>query len=159
MLEPVESAKYDKTAFPVQERWGLVVRNEDVDSNKKEITYREIASMPLILPRRYIVLEEISSWLKVEDKDLTVAAYHNLPSNALSLVSAGMGALLCVEGSYSNRKKEGLRFIPATPKRVSGHVAVKKKNRTISKAASLFWEVLGQLKNKTEEKKLIQPKS
>lgn len=142
LLEPVESAKYDKTSIPAKDRRGLVVRKADFPSDRKEMPFSEVVATPLILPRRFIVLEEISSWLKVSDKDLKVTAYHNLPSNALDLVSSGMGALLCVEGSFTNRSKSGLRFVPITPERVSGHVAVKKKNRPIAKAAAIFWETL-----------------
>lgn len=145
LLEPVESAKYEKTSIPIQERWGLVVRASQFPPEKESITYEEIVSLPLILPRRYIVLEEIASWLKVSEKELKVAAYHNLPSNAMSLVSAELGAVLCVEGSFTNRGKGELRFLPVTPERTSGHVAVRKKNRPLPKASEMFWENLCEI--------------
>lgn len=144
LLEPVESAKYLKTTIPAKDRWGMVVQEKDFPSDKTHFTYEEVSRLPLILPRRYIVLDEISAWLQVPEKSLKIAAYHNLPSNALSMVASGLGALLCVEGSFTNRGKPGMRFIPVTPERSSGHVAVRKKNRSLPKAAELFWKALEQ---------------
>ena len=153
LLEPVESAKYDNAIFPVTDRWGAVVREADCPRDKESISYKELVKLPLILPRRFIVLDEIVTWLKVPEKQLKVAAYHNLPSNGLSLVSAGVGALLCVEGAFTNRGKSGLRFVPVSPERHSGHVAVRKKNRPLTKAAELFWDRLQEIGNgKTVQK-------
>lgn len=86
LIEPVESAKYTKIPIDVIEKWGLVVRNEEVPAKKKTLSYEEIIERTLILPRRYIVLSEISSWFKVPESKFKVAAYHNLASNALTMV-------------------------------------------------------------------------
>lgn len=142
LLEPVEIAKYVRTVLPGRERWGLVVKDNDTFKDKQFLTYKEVIQTPLILPRRYIVLEEISSWLHVPEKELTVSAYHNLPSNALDLVENDFGGLLCVEGSFENRQKCGMKFLPISPERYSGHVAVRRKNRQLSRPAELFWESL-----------------
>ena len=71
---------------------GLVVRNEEVPIKKKTLSYEEIIERTLILPRRYIVLSEISSWFKVPESKFKVAAYHNLASNALTMVEKGIGS-------------------------------------------------------------------
>ena len=52
------------------------------------------------------------------------------------------GGLLCVEGSFENRQKCGMKFLPISPERYSGHVAVRRKNRQLSRPAELFWESL-----------------
>ena len=142
LLEPVESAKYIQTPIPSRDRWGLVVREIDISEGKTHFTYEEVSQLPLILPRRYIVLDEIPRWLHVPEKKLKGAAYHNLPSNALSMVTAGFGSLLCVEGSFINRGKPGLKFLPVKPERAAGHVAVRKKNRSLFKAAEFVWDML-----------------
>lgn len=144
LIEPVESAKYIQAKMPCKDRWGLVVREDEFPENKTHFTYEEVSQLPLILPRRYIVLDEIASWLQVPEKKLKVTSYHNLPSNALSMVAAGIGSLLCVEGSFINRGKPGLKFLPVKPERTAGHVAVRKKNRPLPKAAELFWKTLEQ---------------
>lgn len=134
LIEPVESAKYTKIPIEVTEKWGLVIREEEVSPKKRT----------LILPRRYIILSEISSWFKVPESKFKVIAYHNLASNALIMVEKGLGSLLCIEGSFTNRPREGLRFLPLSPERTTSHVAVRKKNRKLSKPCEIFWADIEQ---------------
>ena len=144
LIEPVESAKYTKIPIDVIEKWGLVIRSKEVSPKKKTLSYEEIIERTLILPRRYIVLSEISSWFKVPESKFKVIAYHNLASNALTMVEKGLGSLLCIEGSYTNRPRAGLRFLPLSPERTTSHVAVRKKNRKLSKPCEIFWSDIEQ---------------
>lgn len=144
LIEPVESAEYTKIPIEVTEKWGLVIREEEVSPKKKTLSYEEIIERTLILPRRYIILSEISSWFKVPESKFKVIAYHNLASNALIMVEKGLGSLLCIEGSFTNRPREGLRFLPLSPERTTSHVAVRKKNRKLSKPCEIFWADIEQ---------------
>ena len=144
LIEPVESAKYTKIPIEVTEKWGLVIRKEEVSPKKKTLSYEEIIERTLILPRRYIILSEISSWFKVPESKFKVIAYHNLASNALIMVEKGLGSLLCIEGSFTNRPREGLRSLPLSPERTTSHVAVRKKNRKLSKPCEIFWADIEQ---------------
>lgn len=144
LIEPVESAKYTKIPIEVTEKWGLVIREEEVSPKKKTLSYEEIIERTLILPRCYIILSEISSWFKVPESKFKVIAYHNLASNALIMVEKGLGSLLCIEGSFTNRPREGLRFLPLSPERTTSHVAVRKKNRKLSKPCEIFWADIEQ---------------
>lgn len=144
LIELVESAKYTKIPIEVTEKWGLVIREEEVSPKKKTLSYEEIIERTLILPRRYIILSEISSWFKVPESKFKVIAYHNLASNALIMVEKGLGSLLCIEGSFTNRPREGLRFLPLSPERTISHVAVRKKNRKLSKPCEIFWADIEQ---------------
>lgn len=145
LIEPVESAKYTKIPIEVTEKWGLVIREEEVSPKKKTLSYEEIIERTLILPRRYIVLSEISSWFKVPESKFKVIAYHNLASNALIMVEKGLGSLLCIEGSFTNRPREGLRFLPLSPERTTSHVAVRKKNRKLSKPCKFSGRILNSI--------------
>ena len=144
LIEPVESAKYTKIPIEVTEKWGLVIREEEVSPKKKTLSYEEIIERTLILPRRYIILSEISSWFKVPESKFKVIAYHNLASNALIMVEKGLGSLLCIEGSFTNRPREGLRFLPLSPERTTSHVAVRKHHRKLSKPCEIFWADIEQ---------------
>ena len=81
---------------------------------------------------------------KVPESKFKVIAYHNLASNALIMVEKGLGSLLCIEGSFTNRPREGLRFLPLSPERTTSHVAVRKKNRKLSKPCEIFWADIEQ---------------
>jgi DNA-binding transcriptional LysR family regulator len=140
LLEPVEAAKYQKVDVPVKDRWGVVVRDDYLPPNETYVTAAEVGNMPLILPRRYIVVDEISAWFAKDSGGLNVVAYHNLPSNALMLVRSGVGSLVCVEGSFINRGMPGVKFLPVQPDIYSAHVLVRKKNRPLSRAAEIFWK-------------------
>ncbi len=154
LLEPVEAAKYNRIPLPATDRWGVVVKNDKSFRNKSSLSSKETAKLPLLLPRRYIVLDEICSWLGVPEKELNVVIHHNLATNALVLVQKGLGNLLCIEGSFTCRKTQGLKFLPIVPERLSKHVLVRKKNRTLSKAAELFWtEACTESKKLTERSK------
>lgn len=142
LIEPVEIAKYKSISLGKKERWGLVVQDTAVKKDKSSFSKAEVAGFELILPDRDIVVEEIFEWLGVSEKELKIVALHNLPSNAFTMVQQGLGASLCIEGSFSNRGCPGLRFIPIEPGMVSDHMVVRKKNRDLSKLCELFWGFL-----------------
>ena len=159
LIEPVESAKYTKIPIDVIEKWGLVIRSKEVSPKKKTLSYEEIIERTLILPRRYIVLSEISSWFKVPESKFKVIAYHNLASNALTMVEKGLGSLLCIEGSYTNRPRAGLRFLPLSPERTTSHVAVRKKNRksqSPAKSSGRISNNISRSKNKQKPEQKIR---
>lgn len=58
------------------------------------------------------------------------------------MVQNGLGSSLCIEGSFTNRGCPGLRFVPIEPELTSGHVLIRKKNKSLSKIAEQFWEFL-----------------
>ena len=132
LLEPVETSKYDFIRLPVYDTWGMAVRNDSYLASKKSLTTKDIVNVPLIIPRRAIVIEEISKWLNMKEEELTIVASHNLPTNGLLLVKRGIGNLICVKGSFTIRPAEGINFIPFSPKRITGHVLAWKKDHAFS---------------------------
>lgn len=138
LLEPVEAAKYDYIRLPCTERWGVLMRRDDPRAQAGSVRMSDILPLPLILPRRRIVQEEIASWLGVESENLKIIASHNLLTNVISLVEQGFGYVICVEGAHSIRPEGMLVFVPFTPERITGHVLAWKKNRVFPSATSCF---------------------
>lgn len=138
LLEPVEAAKYDFFRLPYWETWGVVLRKDDPLARKEAIGREEVLAMPLILPRREIVQDNIASWFGVERSRLHIFAGHNLLNNAALLAEAGLGYPVCVGGSFEIRGGEALCFRPFTPRRTTGHVLAWKKNRVFHSAAERF---------------------
>lgn len=141
LLEPVETAKYESVGLNLNERWGVVVRADDPQAEAESLKIEALRAMPLILPRRHIVRETLRAWFGDIANDLAIAGYHNVPTNALELVRAGLGALLCVEGSYAMRPMEDLRFVPLSPERRTSHRLVKRRNHQLSRSAEDFWQM------------------
>ena len=138
LLEPVEAAKYDYIRLPCTERWGVLMRRDDPLAQAGSLRVADILPLPLILPRRRIVQDEIASWLGVESENPRIVASHNLLTNVTSLVKRGLGYVICVEGAHSIRPDEMLVFVPFAPERITGHVLAWKKNRVFPSATSCF---------------------
>jgi DNA-binding transcriptional LysR family regulator len=138
LLEPIEAAKYDYIRLPYQEKWGILMRRDDPLAQKISIGIEDILSLPLILPRRTLVQNEITSWLGVENGSLCIFASHNLLTNAMLLVEQKLGYAICVSGSYTIRESEQTCFVPFEPERTTGHVLAWKKNNLFSSATARF---------------------
>lgn len=146
LLEPVEAAKYDYLRLPYWETWGVVMRKDDPLAERSSIGKEDILSIPLILPRREIVQDNIAGWFGVERSRLNIFAGHNLLNNAALLVESGLGYAVCVGGSFEIRGGENLCFIPFAPEQTTGHVMAWKKNRVFHSAASQFRDYIRENK-------------
>lgn len=140
LLEPVEVAKYNFLRLPCFETWGVAMREDWPLAQKEAVATEDIQGLPIIIPRRTIVIAEIAKWLGMDEDGLNIVASHNLPTNGLLLARQGIGCLICVEGSFSIRPMEGLCFRPFLPERTTGHVLAWKKNRVFSQATMRFLE-------------------
>lgn len=62
LLEPVETAKYDSLPLSSVDRWGVVVRSDSPEAQLPALTQDELVKLPLILPRRHIVIDTLHQW-------------------------------------------------------------------------------------------------
>lgn len=138
LLEPIETAKYDYIRLPLKETWGLLIKSDDPLARAKHISVKDILPLPLIPPRRRIIQDEIAGWLGVESEQLNIIASHNLLTNAIPLVERGLGYAICVQGAFTIRETDAVRFVPFLPKRQAGHVLAWKKNRIFGDATTQF---------------------
>lgn len=146
LLEPVEAAKYDYIRLPYWETWGVVMKETDPLAGKETISREDLLTIPLSLPRREIVQDQIAGWFGVGREQLHAFAGHNLLSNAALLVEAGLGYVVCVSGAFDIHGECGLCFRPFTPERTTGHVLAWKKNRVFHPAASYFRDYIRETK-------------
>ena len=140
LLEPVEAAKYESIPLPWSDRWGIVVSENSPEAKLENISIQQLSDMRLILPRRWIVQDEIASWMGIAREHLNVLMYHNLPTLPIRFVQKGIGAVLCVEGSYGVRPAAGTRFLPLSPEQRAGHRLVRRRNIKPSKVCRLVWD-------------------
>lgn len=146
LVEPVEAAKYDCLRLPYWETWGLLMRKDDPLAERETIGREEILSIPLILPRREIVQDNIAGWFGVDRSQLNIFASQTLLNNAALLVEAGLAYSVCVGGAFEIRGGENLRFVSFAPERTTGHVMAWKKNRVFHSAASQFRDYVKETK-------------
>ena len=133
LQEPVDIAKYSFVRTPGREQWGVLVREDSELASRKSVSPADLAAVPLILPEREIVQNELLNWFGPYAEGLRVTATGNLLYNLASLVRAGGSGVLtlALDCSY-----EGLRFLPLSPALESNTVLVWKKAQTFSAAAA-----------------------
>lgn len=138
LIEPVEAAKYNYLVLPSREQWGIILRADDPLAKKTAFTRDDLYKLPLIIPHRNIVRDEVSDVLKLDQRRLNVRASNNQPSNAIALIRTGHYYGLAIKGVADLFHDPAITFVPFTPATSTGHVLVWKKNRQLSTAAERF---------------------
>ena len=133
LQEPVDISKYSFVRTPCREQWGVLVRDDSELAARENVSPAELASVPLILPERESVQNELFNWFGSYAEGLHITATGNLLYNLASLVRASGGCVLTLNLDCTY---EGLRFIPLSPPLESNTVLVWKKAQTFSAAAA-----------------------
>ena len=137
LQEPVDISKYSFVRTPGREQWGVLVHEDSELASKESVSPAELASVPLILPERESVQNELFNWFGSYAESLQITATGNLLYNLASLARASGGSVLTLNLDCNY---EGLRFIPLSPPLESNTVLVWKKTQTFSTAAAAFIE-------------------
>ena len=135
LQEPVDIAKYHFVRTPVQEQWGVLVRADAELAAKDRVSPADLAGLPLILPDRENVQNELLNWFGSLAEKLRITATGNLLYNLASLARDSGSCVLTLNLACHY---DGLRFIPLAPGLESGTVLVWKKAQTFSPAAAAF---------------------
>ena len=135
LQEPVDITKYRFVRTPGREQWGVLVREDSELASRERVGPADLAAVPLILPERETVQNELLNWFGPYAERLHVTATGNLLYNLASLArDCGSGVLtLNLDCTYP-----GLRFVPLNPVLESNTVLVWKKAQTFSAAAAAF---------------------
>ena len=137
LQEPVDISKYSFVRTPCREQWGVLVREDSKLASRERVSPADLASVPLILPEREIVQNELLNWFGPYAEGLRITATGNLLYNLASLARASGGSVLTLNLDCTY---EGLRFIPLSPPLESNTVLVWKKTQTFSAAAAALIE-------------------
>ena len=137
LQEPVDITKYSFIRTPGREQWGVLVHEGSELASKESVSPAELASVPLILPERESVQNELFNWFGSYAESLRIAATGNLLYNLASLARVNGGSVLTLNLDCNY---DGLRFIPLSPPLESNTVLVWKKTQTFSTAAAAFIE-------------------
>lgn len=135
LQEPVDIAKYHFVRTPVQEQWGVLVRADAELAAKDRVSPADLAGLPLILPDRENVQNELLNWFGSLAEKLRITATGNLLYNLASLARDSGSCVLTLNLACHY---DGLRFVPLAPELESGTVLVWKKAQTFSPAAAAF---------------------
>lgn len=142
LIQPVDISKYDSISLPVKDVWGLVMRNDTPQAEKKTINRQDLINLPLLYSRQLIRqnLENNTyvDWFGKYIDKLNIVATYNLIYNAALLVDAGVGYAVTLDNLINTQEHSNICFRPFEPKLESGLDIVWKKHQVFSKAAELF---------------------
>lgn len=113
---PISTAKYHTLQIPIKDRWGLLVRPDSKLAKQQTVTVADLHDLPLIIPHRSLIYDELNDWLIPHGTQLQVVAESNLLANACYLAEAGVGNIVCIEGAPRPASTD-LKFIPFSPER------------------------------------------
>lgn len=139
LAEPVDVAKYMFIRLSEKVRWGVLARKDSLIAKKEYVTAKDLADIPLLVPKRSSVQTELANWFKDEYDKVNVVVTYNLLYNAAVLAESMNGAVLCTE---HDKSYETLTFIPLEPMLTTGSVLVWKKGQFVSNLVKSFIEHL-----------------
>lgn len=136
LTEPVDIGKYEFIRMPQKERWGILTRKDSELAEKESVTPGDLAGVPLLMVKRELVKNELSSWFGDYYEQLQIVATYNLIINAATMVKSSVGVALCFD--LGAIYYDDLRFVPLAPALRTGSVLVWKKNQTMGESITHF---------------------
>lgn len=140
LLEPIDIEKFDFIRLKEKERWVVLMRPDDSLAQKEAVSAKDLENMPLILPRRTNVQNELSSWFGDFFQEQQVLFTSNLTTNSALMVQRGLAYSLVIEGSIPYWDREKIAYRPLCPELTANSVLAWKKQQPFSLAATKFIE-------------------
>lgn len=140
LLEPVDIERYEYIRLPVRERWVAVMPAKSPLAKQQYVTAKELVDVPVIMPGRQKVYDEVASWFGDDYEKLHIVGASNLSTNAALMVRAGMGYALIVEGGLPLLGEEEICMRPLEPKLTATSVLAWKRSQPFSAAVNCFIE-------------------
>lgn len=141
LLAPKKMDKFSYHKLPLQDRLGLLMREEDALASLDAIPDSLLKELPLIVSERTWCGSYHSFWDQSKSTDYCIAATYNLIYNATFLIKQGVGYGVSLAGLV-NTRGTGLVFRPIDPEQSIDIYMVTKKYQTFAPAVKLFWERL-----------------
>lgn len=138
LLEPVNIERYAFVRLDVRERWCALMPPNHPLAVKNSVTREDLASLPLILPRRQGVQAELASWFGPQFERLNVVCTSNFTSNAAALVRHGLGCALVIEVPAPLWNAETIACRPLAPELTATSVLAWKREQPFSPTVTEF---------------------
>lgn len=140
LLEPVDMETFDFIRLKDKEQWVVLMRPDDPLAEKKSISAKDLQGVPLILPRRANIQNELVNWLGDSFQESQVLFTSNLSTNGALMVQKGLAYSLVIEGSLPFWDKEKITVRPLSPQLTANSMLAWKKQQPFSPAATKFIE-------------------
>lgn len=140
LLEPVDMEKYEFIRLDIKENWVVLMPPHSPLAEKECVTAKDLSGLPLILPRRMNVQNELASWFGDHYDSLDVVFTSNLSTNSSVMVNSGLAYALVIEGSVPFPDRSMVTYRPLAPPLTATSVLAWKRGQPFSLAAAKFIE-------------------
>ena len=140
LLEPIDMDKFDFIRLTGKEQWVVLMRPDDPLAEKEAVRAKDLEDLPLILPRRTNVRNELSNWLGDSFQSTKVLFTSNLSTNGALMVRRGLAYLIAIEGSVPFLDQEKITYRPLYPALTADSVLAWKRQQPFTLAAGRFIE-------------------
>lgn len=136
----VKLEKYNYLTLPLEDVWGVIMRNDNPLAAKRSIRPADLEGVPLICSRQMLDNNEMSGWLGRDFHEMEIAATYNLIYNAALMAEEGIGVVLTLKGLGGVHPGGAVCFRPLEPTVTARLVLAWKKYQIFSRAAEKFLE-------------------
>lgn len=140
LLEPINIEKFDFIRLAGKERWVVLMRPDAPLADRVAVSARDLENLPIILPRRTNVQNELTNWLGDSFQTMQVLFTSNLSTNSAIMVQEGLAYSIVIEGSVPFWDKEKIAYRPLCPELTANSVLAWKKQQPFSLATTKFIE-------------------
>lgn len=138
LLEPIDKEKYDFIRLKDSEQWVVVMAPDSPLAQLDEISPQSLRGLPLILPHRTNIQNELARWFGDDFDESQVLITSNLPSNSAIMVQAGLAYAIIVKGSISLGDPGKIVYRPLSPNLTASCVIAWKRKQPFSPATEKF---------------------
>lgn len=142
LMEPTDVEHYEYIRMPVKERWVALMPSGVPLARRDGVSAKDLAEIPVILPSRQKVHDEVASWFGPHYEGLRVIGTSNLSTNAALMVRAGLGYALIVEGALPFLDRSEVCMVPLRPALETTSVLAWKRGQPFPTAIRRFLEDL-----------------
>ena len=134
VVQEVDLSKYNYLKIESKDRWGLLMRKDDILSQKETIKIDDLLNLPLICSRQSLI-QEMPKWFGESLDKLHIVATYDLIFNTSIMVREKLGYALGFEGLIYTGKDSDLCFKPLDPVLVSPMYIIWKKYQVFTPIA------------------------
>lgn len=148
LLEPVNLEKYDYVRLKEEEQWVAMMHPDAPLARQQSVTARELRDIPLILPNRPDMQNELANWFGEDISSLNILCTSNLPSVSCMLAYHRLACAIIIAGSISLMDEKKIISRPLSPALTTNCLLVWKRQQPFGVAVSKFIE---HVKSYTEQ--------
>lgn len=144
--EPFNASKFDSTPLR-KEAWIVIMsRNHPLAENGSDtIEISEMSDIPLIVPSRTPMIDEINSWFNEQGIKRSIICRYNTLASILPLIEHNLGIAITTESAhlFTDSEKFAYKQI-ANPRRFSNLLILRRRHKIMPAPATCFWNFVQQ---------------